>query len=78
MEVIALTKALARRASRQAHPDYTERLLALARMRERELAVKGLCAHCEGPAGRDPVSVPGGGLFGDRLYCRSCWKSPAE
>lgn len=78
MAVIDMTKALARRASRQAHPDYIQRLLALARMREWELTSQGLCAHCEQPAGRDAVSVSGNGLFGDRLYCRSCWKSLAE
>lgn len=73
-----MTKALARRASRRAHPDYFRYLLALARMRERELTSQRLCAHCERPAGRDAVSVPGNGLFGDRLYCRSCWNGPAE
>lgn len=78
MKVISIREALARRASRQAHPDYTRRLLALARMRERELASQGRCAHCERPAGRDAVSVQADGLFGDRLYCRSCWNGPAE
>lgn len=73
-----MVEALARRASRQAHPDYTKRLLAYARMRERELTLQGLCAHCEEPAGRDAVSVPACGFFGDRLYCRSCWNGPAE
>jgi len=73
-----MTQALARRASRRAHPEYVRRLLALARMRERELTSQGLCAHCEEPAGRDAVSVPGNGLFGDRLYCRSCWNGLAE
>lgn len=75
MAIISMTKALARRASRQAHPDYIQRLMDYARMRERELTAQGRCAHCEKSAGRDAVSVPGNGLFGDRLYCRSCWKS---
>lgn len=78
MSVIHMTEALARRASRHAHPDHTQRLLAYARMRERELTSQGLCAHCERPAGRDAVSVQADGLFGDRLYCRPCWKSLAE
>src|SRR5690606_10864891 len=78
LEVISIREALARRASRQAHPDYIRRLLALARMREWELTSQGRCAHCERSAGRDAVSVTGGGLFGDRRYCRSGWNGPAE
>jgi len=73
-----MVEALSRRASRQAHPDYVRRLLDYARVRERELTSQGLCAHCEQPAGRDAVSVPASGIFGDRLYCRSCWNGPAE